>query len=124
MKLSDNIISILEYNGFSVDKPEKQDDEYYTEISQYTPAGEDWYECIWFDGTDNGFITAVQNVHHNFDVDGAVEFWIQFRGKDGVPNSIKTLIDDAEWKKEKLEALANELEDIYEIEEEFDNEEN
>lgn len=117
MKLSDNIISILEYNGFSVSKPEKQDNEYYTEIGQYTPAGEDWYECIWFDGTDNGFITAVQNVSRSFDVDEAAEIWISCRGKNGVPDSIKVLIVDAEWKKEKLEVLAKELEDIYEIEE-------
>ena len=124
MKLNDNIISILEYNEFDISEIEKQDDEYYTEISQYTPAGEDWSECIWFDGTDNGFIEAVQNVSHNFNPEDAAQVWIPYRGKNGVPDSIKTLLKDAEWKKETLEALANELEDIYEIEEEFDNEEN
>lgn len=113
MKLSDNIISILEYNEFDISEIEKQDDGYYVDISQYTPEGEDWYETIWFDGTDNGFIEAVQNVSRNFDVDEAVEIWIPSMGKNGVPDSIKALIEDAEWKKEQLEVLADELSDVY-----------
>ena len=115
MKLSDNIVSILEYNEFSISEIEKQDGEYYAEIEQYTPEGEDWFESIWFDGTDNGFITAVQNVSRNFDPNEAAMVWIPCRGKNGVPESIKDLIADAEWKKEKLEVLANELVDAYDL---------
>lgn len=113
MKLNDKIISIIEHNGFSIEEIEENGNEFYTEIGQYTPEGEDWFETIWFDGTDNGFIEAVQNVSHNFDPDEAAMVWIPCRGKNGVPESIKDLIADAEWKKEKLEVLANKLADYF-----------
>lgn len=114
MKLNDSIISILEYHGFSVDEVKKQGNEYNVDISQYTPEGEDWFEIIWFNGTNNGFIEAVQNASHNFDPEDAAMVWIPCRGKNGVPESIKALLEDAEWKVRKLEALANDLSDVYE----------
>lgn len=112
MKLNDKIIKIVEDNDFTIHKVEKQDNGFYVEINQGTPLGEDWWETIWFDGTDEGFIEAVRNRYNNFDVDEETEIWIEGRGKNGVPSSIKALVEDAEWKESALGELADELEDL------------
>ena len=33
-----------------------------------TPAGEDWWTTIWFDGTNAGFINSLEEVVNDFDV--------------------------------------------------------
>lgn len=114
MKLHDKIIEVLEGNDFAVHKIEKQDEEYYIEINQGTPLGEDWWETIRFDGTDENFIEAVRERFDNFDVDEEAEIWVENRGKNGVPDSIRALVEDAEWKEAMLGKLANDLEEIVE----------
>ena len=104
MKLSNEIIKIVKDNDFSIEEIE-----YYVGINQYTPCGEDWWESIWFDGTDKDFIKGVETRYENFDVDEEVELWIESRGRNGVPSSIRELVEDAEWKKEKLRNLYEQL---------------
>ena len=117
MKLNDKIVEIIENKDFYMNKIEKQGDDFYLDLGQDTPCGEDWWETIWFDGTDNGFIEAVRKRYNDFDVDEEAEIWIENRGKNGVPNSIRDLIEDAEWKETMLGELADELEKL-EIEDE------
>ena len=112
MKLNNKVIETIENNGFSVHEVEKQDNDFYVEINQYTPLGEDWRETIWFDGTDEGFIEAVRKRYNDFDVDEETEIWIENRGQNGVPSSIKALVKDAEWKESMLDKLADELEEL------------
>ena len=112
MKLSDKVIEVLENKDFSVHEVEKQGNDFIVEINQGTPLGEDWWETIWFDGTDEGFIEAIRERYNNFDVDEEAEIWIEGRGKNGVPSSIKALVRDAEWKESMLGELADELEDL------------
>lgn len=109
MKLNNKIISIIEGNGFSIDKVRKQDNDFYVELGQSTPCGEDWWEIIWFDGTDDGFIEAIRERYITFDVDEEAERWIESRGKCGVPGSIRALVEDAEWKESTLEELVGAL---------------
>lgn len=110
-ELSEEIIEVLENNDFVVNDVEKQDGEYYVEIGQNTPEGEDWWMTIWFDGTDENFIKSVSEIASNFDVDEEASIWIDSRGKRGVPNSIGCLLEDARWKKEILQKVSMELED-------------
>lgn len=112
MKLSDKIIGIVENNGFSINEIEKQDDSFYVEFGQCTPCSEDWWETIWFDGTDEGFIEAVRERYNNFDVDEEAEIWVESRGKNGVPSSIRALVEDAEWKERTLGELFDQLEEL------------
>lgn len=112
IKLSEKIIDVVENNNFYIDKVQKQNNDYYVEINQYTPAGEDWWETIWFDGTDDGFIKAVRERYRDFDVYDEAEIWIDYRGKNGVPSSIRELIEDAEWKAIKLGELADGLDEL------------
>lgn len=121
MKLNDKIIEVLKNKDFTIHDIEKQDNDFIVEINQGTPLGEDWWETIWFDGTDEGFIKAVRERYNNFDVDEETEVWIESRGKRGVPNSIKALVEDAEWKESMLCELADELEELELDEDEMEN---
>ena len=117
MKLNDKIIGVVTNNGFSINEVEKQGNDFYVELNQYTPCGEDWWETIWFDGTDEGFIKAVRERYNNFDVDEEAEIWIKNRGNNGVPDSIKDLVEDAEWKERTLGELFDQLAEL-EVEDE------
>ena len=113
MILPEEIVDILENNGFSCNgKISKQSGEYYVEISQGTPLGEDWSEIIWFDGSKEGFVEAVRKRANGFDVDEEVEVYIPCRGENGCPSSIEDLVNDAKWKKEQIEKLADALEGL------------
>lgn len=95
----------LEYCGFHYNSPTEQDGEYYIEFGMGTPEGEDWYECIWYDGSFDRFVDSLQKRVDDFDIDEEVEIWIPSRGKNGVPSSITALIEDAKWKLVQLEHL-------------------
>lgn len=108
--LSNEILDVIDKFDFVCSEVEEQDEEFYVELSQYTPAGEDWREIIWFNGTDVDFVKDLRNRIADFDIDEEVEKWIPSRGQNGVPEKISDLLEDAEWKLEKLEDLCNELE--------------
>lgn len=109
VKLSQEVLNVLESHDFNISDVTEQDGEYYLEIGQYTPEGEDWSECIWFDGTAKNFVEAVQARAENFDIDEEVEPYISMRGQRGVPNSISDLVEDAKWKYKKLDDLSDAL---------------
>jgi hypothetical protein len=106
--LNSSIENIIENNGFTV-RYNKQNDEFYAELNQLTPLGEDWWTTIFFDGTNEGFIQAVIRYYYEFDVDEEVEPLIKNRGKYGIPDSIEDLIEDAKWKEEKIDKLSDDL---------------
>lgn len=94
--LPEEIVNIIENEGFSCNgKISKQSGEYYVEIFQGTPLGEDWNETIWFDGSKESFIEAVRKRANGFDVDEEVEVYIPCRGENGCPSSIEALVEDA-----------------------------
>ena len=110
MLLDKKIQDILEKNEFNFDEEIiEQDNGKYIEINQSTPEGEDWWETIWFDGTYEGFVNAVEERVLNFDIDDEVDTWIPSRGKGGCPDSIMDLVHDAEWKQKTLENLLDYL---------------
>lgn len=113
MVLTEEIVNIVKNEGFSYDgKISKQDNDYYVEIFQGTPLGEDWFEIIWFDGSKEGFVEAVRKRANDFDVDEEVDIWIPCRGENGCPSSIEALVEDTKWKKEQIEKLADALEGL------------
>ena len=111
MELSEKIIDIIEEQNFSCyGKITKQGDDYYVEIGQYSPAGNDWSEVIWFDGTEGGFINAVRQRALDFDINDEMRLWIPLMGKNGVPEDAEALLEDAKWKKQALLDLSDALE--------------
>lgn len=112
MELNKKIIDVIENSGFCYSVVMEHDNKFYIELYQDTPAGEDWHVIIWFDGSDNGFINSFRRYSESFDVDEETEVLVESRGKHGVPISISLLVKDAEWKKEALGKMLNDLEDL------------
>ena len=79
MELSERIIEVLERNEFNIREVTKQDNKFYVEYGQSTPEGEDWWETLWFDGTEEGFIKSFTERANSFDVDEEAEVWIEAR---------------------------------------------
>ena len=95
---------VIEYLGWQI---REYDD--CIDICQMSPAGEDFYFTV---GKDN-FVKEVREYADNFDADEHAEMWVQARGKvEGVPQSIRVLIEDADTIKEMLDALARTLERV------------
>lgn len=116
MKLNEKIVDIIQNRGFNYDGVDEENYIYNVRLYQSTPAGEDWYVIIWFNGSDNGFIDAFRKYSESFDVDEEAEFWIESRGERGVISSIRKILEDAEWKKETLGKTLKDLEDLDENE--------
>lgn len=121
-ELHKEIIKTIDEMNFGIIENEEQNEESYITLERFTPAGEDWCPIIWFDGTNEGFVESVRKLYENFDVDEEAELWIEGRGKNGIPSSIRVLINDAEWKENALLELAEELEKLDLEEEEEENE--
>jgi len=76
------------------------------ELQKYSPAGEDFFFTV----NKENFLTEVINYAEYFDADEHAEMWVDnMHTVSGVPQSIRTLIDDADAIKEMLLELANKL---------------
>lgn len=73
-------------------------------ISQYTPAGEDWSEILEASSVGD-FVGDLEKRVENWDIDEEVEPYIDMRGRNGIPSSIRELLEDAEWKLNTLKEL-------------------
>lgn len=113
-RLPKKIMDVLENCGWRLNSIEKQDGEYIAEIENWSPAGEDLPETIWYNGTGKGFVEAVQEWAADYDADEHAEMWIEFRGTRGVPNSIRALVNDADAIGDMFDELAEKLSDVYE----------
>lgn len=93
-------------NGFTI----CGENEPMWELRQYTPAGEDWIVELEVNNDVNTLITSLKEYVDSFDVDEEVAIFVEMRGTHGVPSSIRTLLEDAEWKEEILQNLLKDIE--------------
>lgn len=112
-RLPKKVMDVLEKCEWRLNGIEKQNGEYWAEIENWSPAGEDLVETIWFDGTNKGFCRAVAEYAADFDPDEHAELYVNMRGERGVPNSIRALINDADAIADMLDTLADELGKLY-----------
>lgn len=82
------------------------------EISQYSPAGEDFSFCILRSNVESAFDFVREAINYSccFDVEDHVKMWLEAKdyGTSGVPD-IMTLVDDARAINEMLDDLVNAL---------------
>lgn len=112
LKLSDQIIDALDQNDVRTVSVYPQNGEYVAELEWYSPLGEDCIFTIWFDGSDDGFIQRFDEYSIGFDPEEHAELWISIRGKNGVPNSIRDLLEDADAIHEFLKSTSAFLMDL------------
>lgn len=124
MELSEKIIEVLEAHDISlcgeISERTYNNDGYDVELETYSPEGEDVIVSLTYDGTEEDFIRQFRSYAEGFDAEEHTEMWIEGRGKNGVPDSIKDLLEDAEWIKSTLEEVADDLENIDNEEEDTD----
>lgn len=116
LKLSEWIEEILINNEiYCIGEENNVNSEGLTVSIEYefcSPLGEDVIISIDYDGTDEGFIKEFCNYAEDFNSEEHAEMWIECRGENGVSDSIKDLLEDAEWQKEMLLKVANDLEEV------------
>ena len=112
IKLNDEIEERLDDNDYSIVNIDKHGDKYVAELETYSPEGEDVIIDIFYDGTDGDFIRQFREYANDFDPDEHAEMWVEGRGKNGVPESILDLINDAQAIKDDLLHMADILEGI------------
>ena len=72
-------------------------------------AGQDIPTEFEFDGTPQDFVKQFTEAAENYDVDTEVEIFADMRGKNGVPATIRELLDDCEEAKQTLMDIAGAL---------------
>ena len=113
MELSEKIIEVLEAHDISlcgeISERTYNNDGYDVELETYSPEGEDVIISLIYDGTEEDFIKQFESYAEDFDAEEHAETYINMRGKNGVPESIKNLLEDAEWQKEMLLEVVKDL---------------
>lgn len=64
---------------------------------------------IDYDGTVENLVDKFTAYAENYDVDDEVEIYVNMRGENGVPSSIRELLDDCQEAKDTLMEIANNL---------------
>lgn len=113
MELSKRVEELLEGYDFSLcgEIAERYNDKgrYDIELETCSPEGEDVIVSLIYDGTEESFISAFTEYASCFDAESHAEGWIEIRGRNGVPGSIKSLLEDAEWIKGRLMEVSDGL---------------
>ncbi len=99
MKVTDRQIEICENLDWSVTVCDDGD----VMLENYSPAGED---LVFYVDKDDEFVDGVKRLAADFDADEHAEMWVEGRGKNGVPSTIRELLDDAEAIDKMLQELA------------------
>jgi len=73
-------------------------------------AGQDIpYEYDGWDGTAEDLVKDFVKHAENYDVDEEVELYVNMRGQNGVPSTIRELLDDCQEAKDTLMEIAEKL---------------
>lgn len=108
--LTDNTFYIFESKGIRISERDDLDGtEYARTIEIPLPAGADFSQTIYYNGTDEDFIREFCKIEKEFNHDDYTAELIPDRGTLGIPNSIRTILDNAEVIKRTLIAAAEEL---------------
>lgn len=85
----------------------------YAEMEKYSPLGEDFGMIIHFseENPADTFMNDLKGYYYDFDPEEHAEMWIENRGKNGTPDSIQDLLDDAKDIEEMIGELIQYLED-------------
>lgn len=78
----------------------------YVELESWSPAGENLVFCL---DNDEDFVEEIKCLAAEFNTDKHVEMFVGGRGKNGVPETIRELLEDADAIDQMLQNLASAL---------------
>lgn len=107
--LGKEITDILDENDISVASVEHEKDTLNVEMEYYSDAGEDFIFNVSCEDKEE-FTAAFREYAEEFDAEEHAEEYVEVRGTNGVPESIATLLGDANSIKEHLKDVADRLE--------------
>lgn len=85
-------------------------DNWYGLVEFWTDtAGQDVPTEFDFDGTAEDFVKEFTERAESYDVDEEVEVYIDMRGRNGVPETVRELLDDCQEAKDTLMKIAVKL---------------
>lgn len=89
----------------------EEDGRTYVELETSSPAGEDFIMYIDFNQSEpvTSFLDDLKEYYEEFDAEEHAEMYIERRGQNGVPGTIRELLDDADAIKEMIGDLWKEL---------------
>lgn len=123
IELSKRIEELLEEYNFNlcgeIIKRYNDKGKYDIELETYSPEGENVIVSFIYDGTEEDFIKQFKKYANDFDAEEHAKMWIEIKGNNGVPNSIKDLLEDTEWIKDTLMEIAEKLNNLDEESEEL-----
>lgn len=108
MVITDRQLEICKLKDWNV----RIDSDGDAELENWSPAGEN---LVFYIEKDKDFVRGVKELSAYFDADEHAEMWVESRGKRGVPNSIRELIDDADAIDKMLQDLATALAETEEV---------
>lgn len=109
MEIIQKIVDLLEEHDVRIISTQEQNGKYVTECEFWSDAGENVIVDIYHKESAKSFVDGWKEYSYDFDPDEHAEAWVSERGKNGVSNSIRELIDDADAIAKKLEDIANAL---------------
>ena len=74
-------------------------------------AGQDIPTEFDYDGTPEDFVKQFTERAENYDVDEEVGVYVDMRGKRGIPNTVRELLDDCQEAKDTLMKIAGKLQE-------------
>ena len=107
--ISKKVFALLEANDFSHGAITVQDGVHIIEIGWYSPAGEDFYATIWFNGSNKDFVKRFAEYADEFSVDEHVSLYAASLGQNGVPSTYLELVEDAQAIQKALRDMAAKL---------------
>lgn len=72
-------------------------------------AGQDIPTEFDYDGTPEDFVAQFVEAAERYDVDTEVELYMEMRGRNGVPNTVRELLNDCQEAKDTLMKIADKL---------------
>ena len=106
--INEEIMDVLENNGINVEKTDEKN-EYMLEW--WSNAGEDMVDYVTAQN-DKEFADRYREIALDFDADDHAEMYVNMRGKNGVPQTIRELIDDADSIQEFYSNVSKEIDKV------------
>lgn len=108
----ENFLAKAKELGWSYILYKEYDGRTYAEMEKYSPLGEDFGMIIHFseENPADTFMNDLKGYYYDFDPEEHAEMWIENRGKNGTPDSIRDLLDDAKDIEEMIGELIQYLE--------------